>query len=301
MKSTRNAGPLKIPHNRGARSANNFEVVTLTSSDLALKFEEDQQQDYFKIIWLNYGKGIHQIDMIDHSYDGSVLFFLAPGQVHKIEEHKKSEGFILKFLPAVFKQEMDFIDYVFDACLIDSEKSCPVIVVPDQMNDIIHELFARFIEEFNAKQPGADIILTSYLKILTTHTRRIKDTYLSKEAYTHKPEYNLFRKYKIALEQHYKELHTVQEYAHLLKTQARNLNGVARKFAGKSALEIIQDRIVLEAKRKLYHETKSIKELGYELGFEDPAYFTRFFKKNVGITPQFFKMDRQGVLNTALS
>jgi AraC-like DNA-binding protein len=52
----------------------------------------------------------------------------------------------------------------------------------------------------------------------------------------------------------------------------------------------------MEAKRRLFHETGSIKELCYELGFEDPAYFTRFFKKNVGIAPQHFKIDRSEVL-----
>jgi AraC-like DNA-binding protein len=84
-------------------------------------------------------------------------------------------------------------------------------------------------------------------------------------------------------------MHNVKDYAIQLNTQARTLNTLARKYGNKSALEIIQDRIVLEAKRKLYHSSASIKELGYELGFEDPAYFTRFFKKNVGTAPRHFK------------
>jgi AraC-like DNA-binding protein len=239
--------------------------------------------------------------MIDHFYHGSVLFFLAPGQVHKITQHEKSQGYVLKFLPSVFNQERDFIDFVFDTCLLDTIKSCPGIRIPEQMNDIIRELFFRFTEEYNKQQPDADIILRSYLKILTTHAKRIRDTCLSKEVYINKPQYDLFRKFKIAVEQHYITKHTVQDYALLLRTQARTLNTVARKYANRSAHETIQDRIILEAKRRLYHESKSIKELGYELGFEDPAYFTRFFKKNVGIAPRHFKINNGGIQEAAIA
>ena len=263
--------------------------------------ESCQTNHYFEIIWLKSGKGINKIDGVAHHYNGSVLFFLAPGHVYEITEQQKSEGYVLKFLPAVFKQEKDFIDYVFDTCLLDNARSCPVIGVPAQLIDVIRELFARFNEEFNRQQPGADIILSSYLKILTTHARRIKDSYLSKEVYINKPQYNLFRQFKIAVEQHYKIKHSVGDYANLLKTQARTLNMVARKYGSGSALEIIHGRIILEAKRRLDHDIKSIKELCYELGFEDPAYFTRFFKNNVGTAPQHFKISKTQVLSSSIT
>lgn len=280
----------------------NFKVASFSEvTGTAAEFEEPNQQEYFEIIWLKNGRGIQQIDMIDHSYNGSVLFILAPGQVHKITQHKKAQGYTLKFLPAVFKQERDFIDYVFDTCLFDTVKSCPVIAVPKQMNDVIQELFSRFTEEFNKQQPDADIILGSYLKILTTHIRRIKNTYLSKEVSINNPQYDLFRKFKIAVEHNYKIKHSVQDYASQLKTQPRMLNTVARKYGSKSALEMIQDRIILEAKRRLSYGSKSIKELCYELGFEDPAYFTRFFKKNVGIAPQHFKIYKGRIVKSAIA
>jgi AraC-like DNA-binding protein len=251
--------------------------------------EGSHRHEYFEIIWLKNGAGTHQIDMIDHSYDGSVLFFLAPGQVHKITQREKSQGYVLKFLPSVFGQEKDFINYVFDTCLFDTAKSCPVINIPKSMENMIEELFFRFAEEFDKQQVDADIILSSYLKILTTHIKRIKNIHLSKEIAISDPQYHLFRMFKITIEHNYKAKHSVQDYAILLKVQPRTLNSVSRKYGNKSALELIQERIVMEAKRRLFYETKSVKELCYELGFEDPAYFTRFFKKNVGVAPQYFK------------
>ncbi|HWH63932.1 MAG TPA: helix-turn-helix domain-containing protein [Ginsengibacter sp.] len=281
---------------------NNFNVYPFNESSWPVTgFEEKHRHEYFEIIWLKSGTGIHQIDMIDHSYNDSVLFFLAPGQVHKIIQHKKSQGYVLKFLPDVFKQEKDFTDYLFDTCLLDTERSCPKIAIPKHLNDLFDELFLRFIEEFNNRQPHSDIILSSYLKILTTQIRRIKDSSLSKETYINKPQYDLFREFKIAVERNYKTKHTVQDYAIYLNSQARTLNTASRKYSNKSALEIIQDRIILEAKRRLYHDSKSIKELGYELGFDDPAYFTRFFKKNVGTAPQHFKINRVEISNPAFA
>jgi len=269
---------------------NNFNVSVFGEDTIFdTRFYQKHHHEYFEIIWLNNGTGIHKIDMKDHFYNGSVLFFLAPGQVHKIIPHTRTQGYVLKFMPSVFKQERDFIDYIFDTCLLDTDKSCPVISIPPGKNDLIEELFIRLVKEFNQQQTYADIILSSYLKILTTQIRRIKDTYISRQQYIYKPQYDLFREYKIAVERHYKTMHNVKDYAIQLNTQARTLNTLARKYGNKSALEIIQDRIVLEAKRKLYHSSASIKELGYELGFEDPAYFTRFFKKNVGTAPRHFK------------
>lgn len=78
-------------------------------------------------------------------------------------------------------------------------------------------------------------------------------------------------------------------YARKLMTQSRTLNSLSKKYTGKTAGAIITDRIILEAKRELYYNTSSIKEIGYDLGFDDPAYFTRFFKKQIGVSPQEYK------------
>jgi AraC family transcriptional activator of pobA len=302
MMRKKNIPVFTIHQHCDSKNIKNFKIASFDEAACtAAEFEENHRHEYFEIIWLQNGTGMHQIDMIDHFYNGSVLFFLAPGQVHRITQHEKSQGYVIKFLPDVFKLERDFMDFVFDTCLLDTTKSCPVIRIPEQMNDIIRELFSRFTEEYNSQAPDADIILSEYLKILTTHAKRIKDTYLSKEAFLNKPQYNLFRRFKIAIERDYKTKHTVNDYAILLNTQARTLNSVARKYAERSAHKIIQDRIILEAKRRLYHESKSIKELGYELGFEDPAYFTRFFKKNVGIAPQLYKINSGEMREAAIA
>ena len=263
----------------------------------AIEFEENHRHEYFEIIWLKHGTGIHQIDLCDHPYEGSVIFMLAPGQIHQIQQQIPSEGYIIKFLPSLFKYENDFFDYILDTCLFDTVTTCSIIKIPENIYPIVEDLFIRLMEEYHQPEVDSENILRSYLKILITHINRIKRKKINGETVViNDPHYVLFRKFKIAVEKNYKNEHTVQGYADLLNTQTRTLNTVARKYSGKSAGELIQERILLEAKRYLYHETRSIKEICFELGFEDPAYFTRFFKKHMGISPQQFKPQKNNHL-----
>jgi len=96
----------------------------------------------------------------------------------------------------------------------------------------------------------------------------------------------LFRDF---LESNYTQLKSVSDYAQIICISEKRLGQATSKVLGKSPKEIINDRILLEAKRLLVHTNLSVKEIGQELGFEDPAYFVRYFKKNTETTPVEFR------------
>ena len=282
-----------IRHNCDETDIHNFKIASFNElTCTATEFEENHKHEYFEIIWLKDGSGEHQIDLQSHPYHGSAMFILAPGQIHKIDQKKPSEGYVIKFLPSIFRRENDFYDYILDTCLFDHKSSCPVMNIPKNIQPIIEDLCLQLRKEFQEIAIDSENIISSYLKILITHINRIKRNKPDSQQIINNPQYALFREFKIAVEKKYKEEHSVQFFAELLNTQTRPLNTVVRKFVELSAGEIIQERIVLEAQRSLYHETKSIKEICFELGFEDPAYFTRFFKKHTGLSPQAFKENK---------
>lgn len=261
-----------------------FNVESCTINE----FQENHRHSHYEIIWLKKGKGIHHIDGQQFNYNGSVLFLLSPGQVHKIEQEEKGEGFVIKFLPELFQHQKEVEEYLIDSLLFDAIDAFPVINLTASQYKVFEDLFYQITVEFNTSEIGQQQILSSFLKILITNISRLKHNQIG---YNYVPEagYDLFKKYKIAVEKNFKSIHGVNEYADLLHTTARNLNNVAKKFSNKTAGIIIAERIILESKRYLHHDNLSIKEIAFEIGYEDPAYFTRFFKKYLGISPQHYK------------
>lgn len=250
------------------------------------------EDEFFEIIWIKSGTGTVLIDLEPHTYSGSVLFILAPGQLRRLTGLNLSGGYSLRFRASVFDMQKDFQEHVLDTCIFDNEKSCPLIPIPGAHATVIEDLFRQMNAEQEQPEDDSETIVSSCLKILITHINRLKRKKISATIITNTPQYKLFRQYRMAVEKNYRQQHEVEFYASLLNTQPRTLTGTTRQFAGKTAGELIRDRILLEAKRALYNEAITIKELCFSLGFEDPAYFSRFFKKYSGLTPQEYRLLR---------
>ncbi|MYM21977.1 helix-turn-helix domain-containing protein [Duganella sp. FT135W] len=102
-------------------------------------------------------------------------------------------------------------------------------------------------------------------------------------------DFELFSRFRAEVEQHYKEQWQVGQYAETLRVTPTRLNRLCLKLSGQSAFDLTQDRLMLEACRKLTYLPASIASIAYELGFQDPAYFSRLFKKRMGRTPKDFR------------
>jgi len=275
----------------------NFKIGPLGSETCsATEFSITHKHDFFEIIWIRKGKGVHEIDLRNHYYEGPSLFILAPGQVHHLQPETDAEGFVVKFLPELFKHENEFFDYVLDTCLFDTDTSCPILKMEDETVVKLNSIFQSLYEEFLNPEPDSENVFRSYLKILITQINRIKRAMDASESLKNKLLYSIYRTFILELEKHYKQEHSVKAYADMLRVPTRQLNEVTRLYADRSAGEVIQSRILLEAKRNLFHQAKNIKEICYDLGLEDPAYFTRFFKKHTGLSPAQF---REQILETA--
>ncbi|HVI48750.1 MAG TPA: helix-turn-helix domain-containing protein [Chitinophaga sp.] len=263
-----------------------FDVVSCTQAE----FKEHHGHEYYEIIWLKQGKGIHLIDGVAYPYDGAVIYLLAPGQMHKLQQAEKTTGYILKFLPGIFSDARDSDEYLLDSCLFDNIDAAPMLKPAPEDISLFENLFSMMQLELQRDGMGQEKILPSYLKILFTHLMRLKPNQACIENRIFGIGHDMFRRYKVEIEKNYRTLHHVQDYADLLSTQARNLNILSRRFVGRSAGELITDRIMLEAKRYLHHQSLSMKEIAFSLGFDDPAYFNRFFKKHTGVAPGQYKL-----------
>lgn len=107
-------------------------------------------------------------------------------------------------------------------------------------------------------------------------------------------DHALVSRYRAELEQHFRQHRAMGFYAGRLGVSAARLNQACRARAGRTASDLLHDRLVIEAKRHLVFMARSVAEVGYDLGFEDPAYFSRFFARRVGMAPGAYRRAKAG-------
>lgn len=166
----------------------------------------------------------------------------------------------------------------------------PIISLSEKEVNSFEAMFLMLKEEFETKDHIQGEMLRVLLKrLLIKATRWIKEE--KPKADMPKSQYDIVRQYHILVEQHFKEKHQVSDYAEMLFKSPKTLSNLFKKAGDKTPLTIIKDRLVLEAKRLLFYSDKTAEEIGYDLGFNDAAHFSKFFKKQTGAPPGEFKKD----------
>ena len=154
-------------------------------------------------------------------------------------------------------------------------------------------LLSVFVEELKTSdniQHDMLLILLKRLIIIITQLARSKyipDPKLQDE------RFHIFRKFNLLVEGHYREEHSVAYYAQRLNKSPKTLSNLFSLYNQKTPVQIIQERIIIEGKRLLYYTNKSVKQITYELGFEDAAYFSNFFKRHTSLSPQDFRNEKK--------
>ncbi|MCT4579813.1 MAG: helix-turn-helix transcriptional regulator [Flavobacteriales bacterium] len=238
------------------------------------------------LLWFENDNSIIEIDNVRHCFHKNEVVFLT--EFHQVVPIAVSEVKMIRFNRAFY-------------CIIDhdSEVSCkgllffganqlPVIQLDGLELEKIETLWKMFLLEMQSVDNLQLEMLQMMLKrFLILCTRIYKANHL-----TQLPENNkvdLVREFNFLVEQHFKEKHTVVEYAELLYKSPKTIANLFKKYANKSPLQYIQERRMLEARRLLRFTDYTIKEVAYEIGFKDIQTFSRFFKKMEGVAPRAFK------------
>jgi AraC family transcriptional activator of pobA len=170
--------------------------------------------------------------------------------------------------------------------------SYPFLVNPFNVNCIsfdllsqqrVKNLFSSLFQLLHAsgKQKKAEVILAHLHTLLTEFNTAYFEQYETQE-FISNIKLSKYIAFKLAVETNLTEQHDVQSIAEKLALTSSSLYGIVKEFAGVSPKEWMTNRLMLEAQRKLQYSTLSVKELAYELGFNDPGYFSRLFKKSTG-------------------
>ncbi|MFN8349796.1 MAG: helix-turn-helix domain-containing protein [Spirosomataceae bacterium] len=157
----------------------------------------------------------------------------------------------------------------------------------------IELLIQIFIDEFETIDNIQSEMLLMLLKRLIIIITRLAKQQQFKETELPDARFDIIREYNILVEHHYKTQHQVAFYAEKLNKSPKTLSNYFAIYGTKTPQQLIHERILMEAKRLFYYTDKSAKEIAYELGFEDAAYFSSFFKKQIGVSPTDFKNGKQ--------
>lgn len=247
------------------------------------------RHDFYEILFLYQGTGYHIIDTNKYEIKPPCVFFLSPGQAHKLELSQDIEGFIFLFTAefyALFESNKNkLLEYPFFFSV--SQENPPMYISKRSDSDFLHQLCVRGIHAIQEKSDFFDEYLYSILHtfLLTCVQLYPKELQQKQQARSH----ILVKKFFLALEHSLTKNLSVHEYAKLLAMSPNHFTYSVKSIMGKTPIKIIQEKQIAEIKRLLLHSTLSVSEISDYMNFTDKSYFTKFFKKHLGQTPLAYR------------
>lgn len=244
------------------------------------------RHSFYHLVLFTAGKGSHTIDFTRFAIKPGQVYFMIPGQVHSWDFKGKMEGYIINFSDNFFKSfllDQHYLDRFGFLSGVSEEGVCQL---PADTQQSLSRLFEQIISYALHLRENTDLIRVLLLQIFITieNLNQIQD---SRSAPRQKQV--LLRNFRRLIDFHYRSLRLPKEYADLLYITPNHLNALCQDLLGKTAGELIRDRVLLEAKRLLTNAKMTVTEIAYDLNFEDNSYFNRFFKKYTGVTPDEFR------------
>jgi len=253
-------------------------------------FDHVQRNNYYSLIWVREGEGKVKADFAEYEFNKNSLFAFSPYQPFMFAA-RKIKGLAIHFHPDFFCIHKHQADVACNGVLFNNIYQPPYISIDEASTSSLNILVEQMKVEMKNTALAQYEILVSYLKIFLITTSRLKVEQQPKalEVMSDLKEPFILQTLKDAIEKDFKKKHSASDYAETLNISAKALAKITKGYFNKTLTELISERIIIEAKRELYLTKKTIKEIAYELGYEDEHYFSRFFKTNAEISPQVYR------------
>jgi len=242
--------------------------------------------DQLAMIWFMEDDNQWTIDSERHVFQKNQIIFLTA--FNKVEAHTTSEHRHMIFNKPFYCILDHDSEVGCKGILFYGSSSFPILSPEEKDLDILNTVWKMLVIEMQSNDNLQLEMLQMMLKrILILATRIYKATHSFN--LIDNPQSDVVRNFNFLVEQHFKEKHSVTEYAQLLNKSPKTLSNIFSKLSDRSPLQFIQNRIMLEVKRLLKYTDRPVSEIGYEVGFNDIQSFSRFFKKNQGVSPSEFR------------
>ena len=243
---------------------------------------------FFQIIWFK-NKGKHYVDYVEFEHPKNTIFFLSTGQVHYFSKESENSGHLFHFNDIFLQKESNAASNQIQYRLF-NEIGNPFTVLPNAEIAHFEYLTQKLTDEIKSQQFNYKQQLYYYFQILLLSIERLKrqDTMETIPTATdHHLEAAV--KFKKLVNEFRNEFKSVSFFSQQIGVSDKTLNTISKKYYSDTPANFIHKTRILEAKRLLSNTTLTKKEIAYQLGFEQPTYFTKYFKKHTSFTPKEFQ------------
>lgn len=250
------------------------------------KLESDYRLNFWSIIYITEGSGVHYVDFEQYDYKKGSVIFIQMNQVQRFQVNPTVKGYILNIdEPFFYSVEgfgrdvfLEFVDRSFGSPLsffdVSKNRTNRILI------ELIYQKYSKSAYDLNEK-----LIATLFQGLLLD----LRDQSPSENVALKSKDYENFKTYRRLVESHYAETRNVEDYANMMMVSSKTINQATRKVAALSAKQYIVNRIILEIKRYLSQGELMNYEISDMLGFGEPANMTKFFKRYEGVSPKDFK------------
>lgn len=246
------------------------------------------RHDFFEVLFLTGGSGFHVIDGNKYEIKPPCVFFMSPGQAHKIEFSKDIEGYIYIFTPEFYlinrSNQNRLIEFPFFFTI--RQDNPPLLLLHKTDVLFLESLFQKGI---SVTQPSSNTSIELLRSILDLILTSCASLYKTDENILKGKGHVLVKKFFQLVEQHFQNNLTVSQYADLMALTPNHLTQTVTRLTGKTSSQIIKSKQILEIKRLLVHTNLSVTEIASRLNFSDQSYFAKFFKRETGVSPMQYR------------
>ena len=254
------------------------------------KADRPHRHNYYTVLFIEKASGKHVIDYKSYPFGRSEVHFVSPGQVHQVALTDRPTGRVFTFSKEFLAINEISERFISNFKLFKSFKDTPPLKIDQEilqrLKYIIQEMDVFQNSQLNYSHTALGALLKLFL-INCSNSSNLDVSQIDED----NANICLFRDFKHLVESNFNKWHKVKDYAKEVNVTPKHLSSIVKSISGKLAKDFIQDRVLIESKRLLLHTDMSVKEIAYEIGFNEPLHFSGFFKKREGISPSKYRND----------
>lgn len=260
----------------------NIAQIRSTARPDSPRIYDPHSHDYYVIMIITQGQGVHNIDFKQYPINAPSIFFLSPNQVHQVIEESAHKGYTIAFNEEFLLRSNISRRFFENINLFHPYGESPPLLPGSKTMEVL-ENYCRDMERcFQEKSEFKYQALGSLLRLFLIECNGICELAIANVNQTLDSAMSTISAFKNMVEAKISQWHKASQYAEALHITPNYLNKLNREYLNTSTKEYLQNRLVLAAKRRLLTSGDPVKEIAFDLGFQDPSHLSKMFRNCTG-------------------